>query len=226
MRTEQIINQGFAAIPGVLSRQEIAAFIEEFEIAYEGRADAGIRNALGIKSVSTLARDPRILNIARHVVGSGAQPFRATFFNKSLQTNWLVAWHQDKTLPLKKRQPAFGWGPWSVKQGTIYAQAPASVLSRILALRIHFEDSVSQNGPLRVLPGTHNLGVLTDGTIQELATRITSTECTVAGGGILAMRPLLIHSSSKSHSNNPRRVLHIEYASSLKVGEGLELASA
>ena len=226
MWTEQIINEGFAVIPGVLSQKETAAFIGKFESAHEGYVSAGIRNALGIESVNALAHDPRLLGIARGLVGAAARPFRATFFNKSLQTNWLVAWHQDKTLPLQKRQPVFGWGPWSVKQGTIYAQAPEPVLSTILALRVHFEDSTSLNGPLRVLPGTHNLGILTDNSIQELAVRIAPTECTIAGGGVLAMRPLLIHSSSKSRSGNPRRVLHIEYAPSLKVGEGLELASA
>jgi hypothetical protein len=47
-------------------------------------------------------------------------------------------------------------------------------------------------------------------------------------GGVLAMRPLLIHSSSKSQSvaPRPRRVLHIEYAESVMTGHGLELAVA
>ncbi len=213
-------------IPGVFPQGEVAAFIGGFEKTYEGQVSAGIRNALGIKTVSSLAHDPRLLGIARRLLGSPARPFRVTFFNKSLQINWLVAWHQDKTLPLRKRLPVFGWGPWSVKQGTIYAQAPESVLSTILALRIHIEDSTGQNGPLRVLSGTHKLGILTDESIRELSSRIVPTECTVAAGGVLAMRPLLIHASSKSRSGNSRRVLHIEYASSFNVGEGLELASS
>jgi len=40
------------------------------------------------------------------------------------------------------------------------------------------------------------------------------------------MRPLLIHASSKSQSEVLRRVLHIEYAASMTVGLGLELAVA
>jgi hypothetical protein len=43
---------------------------------------------------------------------------------------------------------------------------------------------------------------------------------------VLAMRPLLIHASSKSQSDVPRRVLHIEYSASMAVGKGLELAIA
>jgi hypothetical protein len=41
------------------------------------------------------------------------------------------------------------------------------------------------------------------------------------------MRPLLIHASSKvSGAGGRRRVLHIEYAESPLLGEGIELATA
>lgn len=58
------------------------------------------------------------------------------FFRKSLQSNWLVAWHQDATLPIKERRDALYWGPWSVKEGIICARAPASALEQILAIRV------------------------------------------------------------------------------------------
>jgi hypothetical protein len=48
----------------------------------------------------------------------------------------------------------------------------------------------------------------------------------VLKGGILAMRPLIVHASSKSHSTAPRRVLHVEYAISFAIADGLELAIA
>jgi hypothetical protein len=41
---------------------------------------------------------------------------------------------------------------------------------------------------------------------------------------VLAMRPLLVHASSKSRSPEPRRVLHVEYAARQSFCEGLELA--
>jgi hypothetical protein len=40
------------------------------------------------------------------------------------------------------------------------------------------------------------------------------------------MRPLVIHASSKSQTDAPRRVLHIEYAVSQSISEELELAIA
>jgi ectoine hydroxylase-related dioxygenase (phytanoyl-CoA dioxygenase family) len=152
--------------------------------------------------------------------------FKATLFDKSSTANWLVVWHQDTALPLKHRRELPGWGPWSVKEGVIYAHAPASALSRIVALRVHLDDSTKENGPLRVLPGTHVQGVLTDAAILQLAARIPAVDCLVPKGGILAMRPLIVHASSKSQNDSPRRVLHIEYAESALIGNGLELARA
>ena len=40
------------------------------------------------------------------------------------------------------------------------------------------------------------------------------------------MRPLILHASSKAETDHPRRVLHIEYADSLKIAPDLELAIA
>jgi hypothetical protein len=38
------------------------------------------------------------------------------------------------------------------------------------------------------------------------------------------MKPLLVHASSKSKMEMPRRILHIEYSAAAIVGRGLELA--
>jgi ectoine hydroxylase-related dioxygenase (phytanoyl-CoA dioxygenase family) len=138
----------------------------------------------------------------------------------------MVVWHQDTALPLRERREVLGWGPWSVKEGVHYAHAPASALEQVVALRIHLDDSTSENGPLRVLPGTHTLGVLTDEEIHDLSTKIAEIECLVGRGGVLAMRPLMVHASSKAQSEMPRRVLHIEYARSSALSDGLELAIA
>ncbi len=40
------------------------------------------------------------------------------------------------------------------------------------------------------------------------------------------MRPLTVHASSKSQSEAPRRVLHVEYASSMNIADGLKLVIA
>jgi ectoine hydroxylase-related dioxygenase (phytanoyl-CoA dioxygenase family) len=190
------------------------------------RTRAGIRHAMRFGAVQALARYGPLQQLACEVLGAQAFPFRATWFDKSSGANWLVVWHQDTALPLRERIEMPGWGPWSIKEGISYAHAPADVLSQILALRIHLDDSVAENGPLRVLPSSHTLGLLTDERIHELTEEIAAVDCLVPKGGVMGMRPLLVHSSLKARSEIPRRVLHIEYAASDSIASPLQLAIA
>jgi len=217
---------GFSIIPEAFALNDMAGFVTDLEADPLPCTRAGIRHAMRHPAVTKLANNPRLLEIARTILGDAAIPFRATLFDKSQASNWLVVWHQDTALPLQQRSEVSGWGPWSIKDGVNYAHAPAAALSNVLALRVHLDDSMARNGPLRVLPGTHTRGVLTDETIHELATQISAVDCIVPAGGILAMKPLLVHSSSKSLEKARRRVLHIEYAASLCVEHGLKLEIA
>jgi len=168
----------------------------------------------------------RLLELARESLGSGATPYRATLFEKSARANWLVIWHQDTALPLASTFDAPGWGPWSEKAGIAYAHAPAWALSRILALRVYLDASTSDNGPLRVVPGSHAMGLMTDEEVFAFAAKEDHAECLVGRGGIMAMRPLLIHSSPKARTAEPRRVLHLEYADTLDLAPNVRLAIA
>ena len=221
-----IQEQGFGIIPSVLAQQDVDDLLEVLSQANLPRSRAGVRHAMKLATVAAMARGSRLLEITQQILASSAFPFRATLFDKSPTANWLVVWHQDTALPLQERREIPGWGPWSVKEGVNYAHAPASALSQVLALRVHLDDSTAENGPLRVLPGTHTLGVLTDESLHDLSTRIAAADCLVPRGGLLAMRPLIVHASSKSQSEAPRRVLHIEYASSMNIADGLKLVIA
>ncbi|HET7219121.1 MAG TPA: phytanoyl-CoA dioxygenase family protein [Vicinamibacterales bacterium] len=216
---------GFRIVPGVLDEAETSALLHALDAIQLSRSRAGARHMLKHPAVAAVAQDPRLLAIAAAFVGPTATPYRATLFDKSPARNWLVPWHQDTALPLRKRGDVSGWGPWSIKNGVIYAHAPASALERVIALRLHLDDSLGDNGPLRVLPGTHALGVLSQSGIDRLVHEIAGVDCLVPAGGVIAMRPLLLHASSKAASERPRRVLHIEYADSMKI-EPLDLAIA
>ena len=217
---------GFGIIEDVFSQKECDSLLAELRLPSVKRSRAGARHLMGQAAVGRVARDERVLGIARESLGGAAVPYRATLFEKSGESNWLVVWHQDTALPLRERREVPGWGPWSVKEGVSYAHAPASALEQVVALRVHLDDSTSENGPLRVLPGTHTLGVLTDEQIHGLSEKIAEVECLAPRGGVLAMRPLIVHASSKSRIETPRRVLHIEYARRSVLFDGLEVAIA
>jgi hypothetical protein len=193
MCRQQIEEHGFAIIPHVLTHERIARLVEDLEQATLRRSRAGVRHALQHPVFAALASESPILDIAREVLDGDAFPYHATLFDKSPDANWLVVWHQDTALALLERRDIPGWGPWSVKEGVTYAHAPESALRRVLALRIHLDDSTAENGPLRVLPGTHTAGVLSDDAIHQLAAEVSPVECLVPQGGVLAMRLPLGH---------------------------------
>jgi len=224
MSWDKIEETGFAVVPAIFSRDYLDGLLGEIRELAPRQSRAGIRHALSLAPVASLAHRPQMMELARGVLGPDAFPFRATLFDKSPAANWLVVWHQDTALPLRQRIDLPGWGPWSLKEGVDYAHAPSTALSQVLALRVSCDDSTLLNGPLRVLPGTHTLGVLSDDSLHELSTRVAPVDCIVSKGGIVAMRPLVVHASSKSQSEMPRRVLHIEYAASESIVKPLQLA--
>jgi ectoine hydroxylase-related dioxygenase (phytanoyl-CoA dioxygenase family) len=220
----QVAELGCGITPTRFSKARLQSVFDALESLERQRSRAGIRHILKHPAVCDIANSKELLAVAASALGGNAVAFRATLFDKSPKSNWLVAWHQDTALPLRERRETDGWGPWSVKDDVIYAHAPAQTLEKVLALRLHLDDSDGDNGPLRILPGTHVLGVLTDQKIHELSEAIEPRECHAAAGSVIAMRPLVAHASSKSRSDAPRRVLHIEYAPSLLIEDGIELA--
>jgi Phytanoyl-CoA dioxygenase (PhyH) len=215
---------GYSIYDRVFERSEMARTLERLAAAEMDRTKAGARHVLNVPIVRELADDPRLAGIASEFVGVAPVAFRATLFDKSPTANWLVVWHQDTALPLRRRVDGSDWGPWSTKAGVLYAHAPAWALERIVALRVSLDDSTVSNGPLRVLPNTHHLGVLGDEQIEQLSRETPAIDCVAPSGGVVAMRPLTVHASSKSSDDRPRRVLHIEYAATVNLGSDVELA--
>jgi Phytanoyl-CoA dioxygenase (PhyH) len=76
---------------------------------------------------------------------------------------------------------------------------------------LHLDESDCDNGPLRVIPGTHRHRRLYATEIAAFAKNNCVT-CTVPEGGALVMRPLVLHASSACVVNKPRRVIHLEFA--------------
>jgi ectoine hydroxylase-related dioxygenase (phytanoyl-CoA dioxygenase family) len=220
----QTSDLGYGIVPRCLSSNECDAILETLSAEPCSRGRAGARHLMGNATVSALAKDNRLTELAKAWLGCLAVPFRATLFEKSETTNWLIPWHQDTALPLISRFDLVGWGPWSEKAGANYAHAPAWALSRVIALRVHLDASDTDNGPLRVIPGSHLAGVLSDQTVMEFVSTNDDVECCVPQGGVIAMRPLIIHASSKVRNAKSRRVLHIEYADSLEFADGIRLA--
>ena len=170
------------------------------------------RNALSIPVIAELARSQTIRKWVVPVLGEGCFAVRAILFNKNQNSNWKVAWHQDCVIAVRSRAEIPGWGPWTLKAGVPHVRPPDAILARMLAIRIHLDDCGADNGPLRMLPGSHIHGLLSDFAIAALP-KNSEIVCATNRGDALLMRPLVVHASSAARSPASRRVIHIEFAS-------------
>ena len=175
--------------------------------------NAGTRCLLDLPSVQSAALATKHQLITAGILPASAVAIQAIAFDKTPDTNWKVAWHQDLMFPFVARVTSSGYELPSCKSGIHYARPPLDVLEDLLAVRLHLDDCCETNGPLRVSPGTHCLGLIPSSEAAAQAAAHGEVSCHACTGEILLMRPLLLHASSQAASPDHRRVLHIVYHS-------------
>jgi len=144
---------------------------------------------------------------------------QAIAFDKTPQTNWKVSWHQDVMFPLARPVSSPGYTLACEKDGVPYARPPVAVLEELTAVRLSLDPCDSENGPLRVSPGTHNEGIIPADQVTDRVARAGEITCTNVAGDLLLMKPLLFHASSQATSPRRRRILHLVYHSGEPVAE-------
>lgn len=190
---------------------ELTPLFDEQQKTSTGRI-AGVRNLLFVNNrVSEFARSPRVIGLLEKAAAARPFPVRAIFFDKNPGSNWLVPWHQDLAIPVAERIEAPGFHAWSIKDGVPHVHPPQCILEGMITLRLHLDDCSRENGALRVVSGSHRFGKIAPIKISQMD-KSNEVVCGVARGGILMMRPLLLHASPPANNPSHRRVLHIEYA--------------
>jgi len=206
---------GFAVVPACLDEAAVGRLCKQFDDTRYPQ-----RNLLSVPSVQGLAMSRPVREIIEAVLGPRCFAVRGIFFNKTRSSNWKVVWHQDLTIAVRDRRDVDGFGPWTVKAGVLHVQPPAEIMGSILAIRLHLDESGPDNGPLRVIAGSHREGRLSAEQIGGWE-KENSVTCTVPKGGALLMRPLLLHASSACAIPKSRRVIHLEFAAT-ELPHGLE----
>jgi ectoine hydroxylase-related dioxygenase (phytanoyl-CoA dioxygenase family) len=202
-------DDGFAVIPEVIPLaycEEIVGYIQNFE-----RSATGARTLLSERWCRELAASVRRNPALARIVPAGSVAVQCTLFEKSPGRNWLVSIHQDLSIPVKERVPHDELIGWSMKEGVLFVQPPAGVLESLTAVRLHLDDCGSGTGGLRVVPGSHVFGRIGPERAAEIRAERGEVEPTVNRGDVLAMRPLVLHASSKARISALRRVLHFVF---------------
>jgi ectoine hydroxylase-related dioxygenase (phytanoyl-CoA dioxygenase family) len=151
------------------------------------------------------------------LLGSEFGLVRVLYFDKPPGETWALPWHKDLTIAVRDNTLASArFSKPTRKAGVPHVEAPREVLDAMVTARIHLDEVTEENGPLKVLPGSHRDG-------KRLRLGEVAPETILANrGDVLLMRPLLVHSSGRSHpsSQRHRRILHLEFAAARTLPDG------
>jgi ectoine hydroxylase-related dioxygenase (phytanoyl-CoA dioxygenase family) len=215
---KQIEANGYAIVNHVFSAEEadaIAGVLKNID-----PSKANFRKTADLFAIRQLFREipdvqPLIFTEALHqlierLFGGGYYVVKSIYFDKPAASNWFVAYHQDLTISVKEKVEVAGFASWTKKQDQYAVQPPLQVLEQNFTIRIHLDDTDAGNGALRVIPGSHKKGVYRPETIDWTIEK--ESVCPVQKGGVMIMRPLLLHASSRTTNDTRRRVIHIEFS--------------
>lgn len=153
----------------------------------------------------------RLKQLIKQLLGDNVFVVKSIYFDKPETSNWYVAYHQDLTISVDKKLQLEGFGPWTTKQNQFAVQPPIEILEDITTIRIHLDDTDENNGALKVVPGSHLKKIFRTETLDWKTEK--EVTCCVKRGGLMLMKPLILHSSGRTSNNKKRRVIHIEFSS-------------
>jgi hypothetical protein len=178
----------------------------------------GVRIGEGRQLQSFLNDAGPIGAIAASALGGQARPVRAILFDKTVERNWALGWHQDRTIVVKERIDTDGYGPWTVKSGLIQVEPPFEIFERMVTLRVHLDAVDQRNAPLRFVPGSHRLGRLPEAEIEGVVATFGERRCLAERGDVWLYATPIIHASLAADPPRRRRVLQVDYSTDATPG--------
>ncbi len=176
------------------------------------------RNLIGsIPLVTSVWQVDPLITLLRDHLGDGLGLVRALFFDKPPERTWNLPWHKDTSIAVADHSAKSAkFSRPTIKAGVPHVIACDEILRQMLTLRIHLDEVTDENGPLRVIPGSH---LASDCTGAGFGTAVTIYAC---AGDVLAMRPLISHASGSSIEGTlrHRRILHLEFSATEFLPDG------
>jgi ectoine hydroxylase-related dioxygenase (phytanoyl-CoA dioxygenase family) len=215
---EKILAEGFAIADEIFTQQEIDQLLsvvsntDTTKTTFRKTHDLfAIRQFLKeIPAAVSIIFNDKLRLVISKVFGNDFFAVKSIYFDKPEQSNWFVSYHQDLTISVENRYEAEGFSLWTVKQNQFAVQPPLNILLNNFTIRIHLDDTDEQNGALRIIPKSHLKGIVR----PDVFEKNTESEiiCSVKKGGIMIMKPLLLHASNRTTNNKKRRVVHVEFS--------------
>lgn len=215
---KEILESGFSVVPNVFSAEEIEQILKAIDQA--DKTSEAFRKSTDFFAIRCFLKEvpeavPLIFNenikaIVRDIFGDKYFVVKGIYFDKPEASNWFVSYHQDLTISVDRKINLPGYGSWTVKQDQFAVQPPLEILENIYTIRIHLDSTNEENGALKVVPKSHLNGIYSAGKRNTES----ETSCNVTLGGVMIMKPLLLHSSGRTTNGKRRRVIHLEFCDS------------
>ncbi|MGB0838821.1 MAG: phytanoyl-CoA dioxygenase family protein [Chitinophagales bacterium] len=205
-------SKGFEIVEAVYSAKEIEEILQILMSKKLGNG-FGVRTFLfDNPDIANKIFTSKLIEIIQRIVSNCNKSIKSIYFDKPPNANWIVNWHQDLTINLlpTRQKIAQGYKNWRTIKDRTVVQPNLTLLESIFTIRIHLDDCSKENGALRVIEGSHKKGCVN---IKQWMINKEGVEhiCEVKKGGVLIMKPLLLHSSRRTENQKNRRVIHIEF---------------
>lgn len=227
---DELDERGFLEVPDVFSATEVEGMLAEWrrlsvdtELVADGRAilepdSDEVRSIFEVQSVSTLldevVRHPRIADVARQVLGSDVYLHQTRLNHRAGFDGTESWWHSD-------------FETWHAEDGMPRPRA--------LTASIALTDTLEQNGPLLILPGSHTthvtcvdeplaadyqdspvkrgVGTPDATSLSLLADRCGIASCKGAAGSVVFFDANVLHGSNSNITPYPRASLVVVFNS-------------
>jgi ectoine hydroxylase-related dioxygenase (phytanoyl-CoA dioxygenase family) len=214
----EFLSNGFTTVDNIYTTDEIDSILLHINNANTDRdtfrksSDLfAIRQFLKeIPAVFDKVFNDNLKTLLTELLGDKYFVVKSIYFDKPQTSNWYVSYHQDLTISVDRKLDLEGFELWTTKQNQFAVQPPLDILQSVVTVRIHLDNTNENNGALKVVPGSHLKGVYRPETINW--TTESEVSCNVSKGGVMIMKPLLLHSSGRTTNNEQRRVIHIEFS--------------
>lgn len=200
---QQFDTEGYVLFPEVLDAELIREASDH--VAWLQSKNPGLRpEQLGHTLMTNdpfwvrLISDDRLLDIAQQFIGPDIALFASHYISKPPHDGQPVLWHQD---------------------GSYWPLEPMEVVTLWLAV----DDSLPENGCMRVIPGTQSLSlqemkpntkvanVLQSGMDEALVDESKAVDLILKAGGVSVHHPNIVHGSNANNSAMRRCGLTIRY---------------
>ncbi|MEO6639311.1 MAG: phytanoyl-CoA dioxygenase family protein, partial [Ginsengibacter sp.] len=200
-QTGELISNGFATVDNIYSTNEVETMLQH--ISQASTEKETFRKSEDLFAIRQFLKEVPVITdtifnsnlnvILKQLLGDKFFVAKSIYFDKPQTSNWYVSYHQDLTISVDKKLELNGFEFWTTKQNQFAVQPPLEILKTVLTVRIHLDDTDKNNGALKVIPKSHLKGIYRPETIDWTVEQ--EVNCDVSKGGVMLMRPLLLHSS-------------------------------